>query len=105
MRYLCKYYKNDIEPEVSAKAENINLWKLDSSKAVGNVTVSQRDKTNKYDLYTTFSKGDIIKGNLLIYLGAGAALILVIALIIILILKIIGGGRRNSSRYSSKRKY
>jgi D-alanyl-D-alanine carboxypeptidase len=93
------FYNNDIKPEKAAKADSINVWKLDTSEAIGTLTVSQRDVSKSYKVYSSVSTKDILKDNLLIYIGIGAALLIIIILLIILIAKIRNGKRRHRRYY------
>lgn len=91
-------YNSGIEPEFSYTTNDINMWSLDTNKAVGTATVSVKGYTQSYDVYPTLSKKDIMKNNILYYIVAGLAVIAIISLIIIIIAKIKRRNRRRRRR-------
>jgi len=89
------FYKNDVKPQTSVKADNINPWKLNKETSVGTLDFKQRDAQKSYKLYPTISKSTLIKDNIIIYSVATIALIVVLALIVFLISSI---NRRKNRR-------
>ncbi|MFX0548775.1 D-alanyl-D-alanine carboxypeptidase family protein [Hathewaya histolytica] len=81
------YYNNDIKPEKQFKLNNLNAWKLNSKSSAGKLIVSQRDSKKEYDLYSKVSKFDIIKQNILIYIGLLVLIILLVTGIVFLVNK------------------
>lgn len=97
-----EYYENEInkkETTTKVKAENINPWKLQANAKAGTLTVSERNYSKSYDLYTTVSKNDIVKANTLTYILSGVISIAVIALIIFVLAMISKASKRKRRRY------
>ncbi|WP_291632693.1 D-alanyl-D-alanine carboxypeptidase family protein [Clostridium sp.] len=82
------FYKNDIKPITSVKADSINPWKLDKEASVGTLDLKQKDSTKIYKLYPMISKTTLIKDNIIIYVALAIVLILLLALIVYLITSI-----------------
>lgn len=96
-----KYYENSVnktEAKEEYNIENLNPWKLDAEKPIGTLTLKEREAVKNYKLYTTTSAKDIVKENMILYIGTGAGLLAVIIVIIIIILKIRNFRRRRGSR-------
>lgn len=93
------FYNNDIKPQKTVKADSINVWKLDTSETIGTLAISQRDVSQSYEVYSSVSTKDILKDNLLIYIGIGIGLLIIIILLIIAIAKIKSGKRRRRRYY------
>jgi D-alanyl-D-alanine carboxypeptidase len=89
------FYKNDVKPQTSIKADGINPWKLDKETSVGTLEFKQRDAKNSYKLYPMISKSTLIKNNIIIYAAAAIILIVVLVLIVFLISSI---SRRKNRR-------
>jgi D-alanyl-D-alanine carboxypeptidase len=87
------FYKNDIKPITSVKADSINPWKLDKDTSVGTLDLKQKDSTVIYKLYPMISKSTLIKDNIIIYGALAIVLILLLVLIVYLITSI--KGRKN----------
>ncbi len=85
-----EYYKNDVndkEKTTSTTLTTTNPWKIKSNTSIGTLTLKERGVTKKYNLYTTFSSSDLIKQNILTYVGT-VAIVLVILIICLRIRKI-----------------
>lgn len=91
------YYENEISKKEMKEVINIgsiNIWKLKSDATIGTLSLNIKNSSSKYDLYTTVSKGTILKDNILIY--AGIFLILIFLLIIVFV--VLHNVRRGSRR-------
>lgn len=96
------YYNN--EANKKDLKENINLTKISASnlntnKSIGNLTLTQKGEIKTYKLYSTVSKGTLIKANMPLYLIVAAILILILTGLTLLIRKIRFRKRRRNNRY------
>jgi D-alanyl-D-alanine carboxypeptidase len=96
------YYENDInkkELKEDYNIEKLNVWKLSSDKPAGTLAVKQREASKSYSLYTTISTKDIVKQNVVLYLGASLGAIIIIIVLLLLVIKIKNSRRRSSRRF------
>lgn len=92
------YYEtalNKKELKVSYKMNEINPWKLDSNTVIGTLTVSQREASKTYNLYTNITKNDIVKANMPLFIGIGIGTLFALALLFMIIFRIRVIMRRN----------
>lgn len=97
-----KYFDNAInksEAKESVKIDKLDAWKLDNGSSIGTLTLNERRAVKNFSLYTTISAKDIIKENMPLYIGAGAAMLIFLALVLLTLLKIRSGRRRKSRKY------
>ncbi|MCY6370866.1 D-alanyl-D-alanine carboxypeptidase family protein [Clostridium ganghwense] len=96
------YYENEVnksEVKTEFKISDINVGDLSKDKSVGTLVVKERDAVKTYELYPTISSKDIMKQNILLYVGVGVGVIVAILIILLLIKLISRGGRRRRRRY------
>lgn len=100
------YYENEVnkkELKTEISLSNINPWNLSSDSKIGKLTVSLRNYSKEYDLYTTVSAQQIKAANKGLYIIAISAIIIVVLLILVVIALIIRGlgrrTRRKNRRY------
>ncbi|MBU5484871.1 D-alanyl-D-alanine carboxypeptidase [Clostridium sp. MSJ-11] len=96
------YYDNEVnkkEAKEEIKLDTVNPWKIDENTSIGTLSLKEREAVKEYKLYTTISKGEIIKSNLILYIGTFIGLIIVILLIMSIIKTIT---RRKRRRRKSK---
>ncbi|MDP4143054.1 MAG: D-alanyl-D-alanine carboxypeptidase family protein [Bacillota bacterium] len=99
------YYKNTIndnEKKLTDNVQNLDAWKLNTSAAVGNVTLTERGVTKQYKLYSELSTGSIMKSSTGLYVGIAVAAVVAIALLITLLVKIKSLFRSDKRRYNKK---
>jgi len=95
--YDNKVNKSDLKENYDLN--NLNLSKLTGSKSIGTLKITERDSVKSYELYSTISKGTIIKENIILYLGSLAVLAALIAGLILMIKKIKFSRRKKNRRY------
>ncbi|WP_206427360.1 D-alanyl-D-alanine carboxypeptidase family protein [Clostridium rectalis] len=97
------YYDNDVNKSNTKKdfkLDKLNIWKLNNDKSIGTLTLKEKEAKKEFKIYTTVSKGTILKSNLLLYIGSLVILIVIISAIIIIIKAIISRKNRNKrSKY------
>ncbi|WP_029452805.1 D-alanyl-D-alanine carboxypeptidase family protein [Clostridium algidicarnis] len=79
-----EYYENPINKKYLEKDINtagLNPWKLNKNLSAGKLTLKEPLSSKKYVLYPSVSKSDLIKANLLIYIGTLICTILIITII------------------------
>lgn len=74
-----KYYDNGISIGKKIHIADVNPWKLDKNKSIGDLTVIQRDYSKSYELYPLVSTEDIIRNNLCVYIFTGIKFISLIS--------------------------
>jgi D-alanyl-D-alanine carboxypeptidase len=97
-----KYFDNAVnksEAKEIIEIAALDAWKLDGSSSVGTLTLNERRAAKKYNLYTTVSTKDIVKENLPLYIGAGAAMLIFLVVLLFTLLKIRSVKRRKSRKY------
>lgn len=102
LREDVKYYDNSVnkaEVKENYNVENLNAWNLNTENPVGTLTLKEREATKNYKLYTTISTKDIIKENILLYIGACLAVIIAIIIALTLIIKVKNSRRRKTRNY------
>lgn len=92
-------YESGLKPEFNYTVNPVNTWTLSTGKPIGKATVTIKDYTLEYDLYSTLSNMDIIKTNIIYYVMALLVLIAVVCLIFIIISKIMKSKRRKRRYY------
>lgn len=92
-------YESGLKPEFNYTVNPVNTWTLSTGKPIGKATVTIKDYTLEYDLYSTLSNMDIIKTNIIYYVIALLVLIAVVCLIFIIISKIMKSKRRKRRYY------
>ncbi|MDU4891316.1 MAG: D-alanyl-D-alanine carboxypeptidase family protein [Clostridium sp.] len=92
-------YESGLKPEFNYTVNPLNTWTLSTGKPIGKATVTIKDYTLEYDLYSTLSNMDIIKTNIIYYVMALLVLIAVVCLIFIIISKIMKSKRRKRRYY------
>jgi len=88
------YYKTEIEPIISVDVDNFDIWKIDPSTSLGKLTVTLKDYSKSYELYSNISTSKILKDNIIIYVGLGIGVLILIILLVILFKKIFGRKKR-----------
>ena len=83
------YYYGSKDLNIETSINKLDIWKLTTSSSSGNLVVSQREKKENYELFSTISTKNIIHDNLKLYFifGFSAFLILIIIPLFILNLK------------------
>nr|WP_276575985.1 D-alanyl-D-alanine carboxypeptidase family protein [Oceanirhabdus seepicola] len=89
-----KYYKTEIEPKIDVKVNTFNLWKIDPSTPLGTITITLKDYSETYTLYSDISSSKLLKDNIFIYVGLGIGVLILIILIVIIFKKIFGRKKR-----------
>lgn len=82
------YYNNDIVPKKTFNISDINPWKLDKKTSLGTITITQRDYSKTYDLYSSITTKDILHDNMLIYIATGVVIVVILILLFALIISI-----------------
>lgn len=96
------YYDNAVNKKEVKEDFNINklnIWSLSNDKPVGTITLKEREVSKEYKIYAAISSSDIVKANIVLYLGTGLACIIIILALLILLLKLKNVRRRTSNRY------
>ncbi|MBZ9607487.1 D-alanyl-D-alanine carboxypeptidase [Clostridium estertheticum] len=101
------YYNN--EANKKELKENINLTSMSVSslkgnKSVGTLTLTEKGKVKNYKLYSTVSKGSLLKNNMPIYLMATGIFILFLIGIAVII-RIINLNKRKRRTHKFKRNF
>lgn len=99
------YYENEVnkaEVKSEFKISDVNVGKLSTDKSIGTLVVKERNASKNYELYPTISSSNVVKQNLLLYVGAVVAVITVI-FIILLLVKLIATSRNRSRRRRRRR--
>lgn len=79
-----EYYENPINKQSIEKdisTAGLNPWKLDKNLSAAKLIVTEPLVSKKYALYPKVSKSDLIKANLLLYLGTLISIIIIITFI------------------------
>lgn len=92
-------YESGLTPEFNYTVDSINTWTLSKEKPIGKATVTIKDYTLEYDLYSTLSNMDIMKMNIIYYVMALLVLIAIVCLVFIIISKIMKSRRRKRRYY------
>lgn len=97
-----EYYENEInksELKTSFDITTKNAWKLDTDESVGTLVLKERDAVKKYELYPTISSGNLIKANILLYIGLIVGVVVLVLLILFLVNSISRGRRKRRRRF------
>lgn len=82
------YYNNEENKKNSKeniKLTNITVSSLNKNKSIGTLTLTERGKVKTYKLYSTISKGSLIKNDIPIYLMIAGVPILFLMLVVFII--------------------
>jgi len=85
-----KYYKTDIEPKIDINVNSFDIWKIDPSTPLGTITITLKDYSETYTLYSNISRSKLLKDNVFIYVGLGIGVLILIILLVIIFKKIFG---------------
>jgi D-alanyl-D-alanine carboxypeptidase len=72
------YYNSDLD--IATNINKIDIWKLNTNSSAGSLVVSQREKKESYDLFSTISTKNIIHDNLKLYLTFGFIILLLVTI-------------------------
>lgn len=97
------YYENPVNKKENKITIDTSKLKIDNLQSGATLTLKERNCIKTYKLYSNITKSQIIKDNLLLYIGIILGTVLVIALIILLIIKI--KNRPNRRRKSNTLRY
>lgn len=99
------YYENQVnksEIKTDFHIDTIKINKLSKDKSIGKLILKQRDATKTYDLYPLTSSKDVMKNNILLYVGIAAGI--VIGLIVLFgLIKLISNKFSRRNRHSRRR--
>lgn len=84
--------KNELKEDITLT--NMNLSSLNNNNPIGTLTLKERDSSKEYKLYTTISRGSVIKNNLPIYGAAAAIVLTTLAVVGFIVKKILDAKRR-----------
>lgn len=94
------YYSNDINSsKLSYNIYNINVWKLRADQTLGNVSMSQREVTEKLPLYSSISIRDILSQNMRFYVIVTIFLLAIIRILQFFILKAMKKKKKNKRNH------
>lgn len=85
-----KYYETEVEPKIDVQINTFNVWKIDPSTPLGTITITLKDYSETYNLYSNISKSNLLKDNIVIYVGLGIGILILIILLVIVFKKIFG---------------
>ena len=74
------YYYGNNDLNVETNINKIDIWKLNTNSSAGSLVVSQREKKESYDLFSTISTKNIIHDNLKLYLTFGFIILLLVTM-------------------------
>lgn len=89
---------NDKDLKSNTTLDNLDPWKLSSDSKIGKLSVTQRETSKNYDLYTTITSKDLTKANSGLYIITAIVSIIAVILIALFIAFIISLSKRKSRR-------
>ena len=92
-------YNSGLNADFSFTTDPISIWSLNTEDPIGKATATVKNYTASYDIYSTISRSDIIKSNIVYYIIALLVLIVFIALIWIIVSKIKRSRKRKRRRF------
>jgi D-alanyl-D-alanine carboxypeptidase len=72
------YYYGSGDLNIETNINKIDVWNLNTTSSTGSLVVSQREKKESYDLFSTISTKNIIHDNLKLYFAFGFAVFLIV---------------------------
>ena len=81
------YYYGNNDLNVETNINKIDIWKLNTNFSIGRLNISQREKKESYDIFSTISTKDILSDNLKLYLTFAFTVLIIITILFVLLIK------------------
>lgn len=101
-----EYFENAVnKAEIKTEfnlSDDIKVSKLNTDNSIGKLVLKEREASRSYDIYPMLSSKEVMKDNILLYIGVGVGAIVILAILILiirLVSKAFRRGKRNRRRF------